>query len=351
MRAASSTPDTAESSCGRTTVQPPSDAKFVPSSDDIGSPGFYRRIGVFNAATKGSQMTAISVRGLTKRFGHITAVNDLSFDVTHGTITGFLGPNGAGKTTTLRMLLGLVHPTAGTALIDGNPYHRLDRPAFTVGAALEATGFHPGRTARNHLRILAHPNRIATSRVDEVLEEVELADVARRRVGGFSLGMRQRLMLAGALLGDPPILVLDEPTNGLDPAGVHWLREFLLARANAGGTILVSSHLLAELALSANAVVIIKDGRLVTQSTVEELLQHTGSWVRVRTPEAKELHSMLSSRGIRAELSSADEVVARDVTTQQVGEAVAAAGLVVYEMKAEHQDLEDTFLELTEERK
>ena len=297
-------------------------------------------------------MTAISVRGLTKRFGDITAVNDLSFDVVHGTITGFIGPNGAGKTTTLRMLLGLVHPTAGTGLVDGNPYQRLDRPAFTVGAALEATGFHPGRTARNHLRILAHPNRIPTGRVDEVLEEVELADAARRRVGGFSLGMRQRLMLAGALLGDPRILVLDEPTNGLDPAGVHWLREFLRARADAGGTILVSSHLLAELALSADAVVIIKDGRLVTQGTVEELRRHTGSWVRVRTPQANELFAMLSSRGFRAELSSPDEVVARDVTTQQVGEAVAAAGLVVYEMKAEEQNLEDAFLELTaDERK
>ena len=292
-------------------------------------------------------MTAISVRGLTKRFGDITAVNDLSFDVAHGTITGFIGPNGAGKTTTLRMLLGLVHPTAGTGLVDGSPYQRLDRPAFTVGAALEATGFHPGRTARNHLRILAHPNRISTGRVDEVLEEVELADAARRRVGGFSLGMRQRLMLAGALLGDPRILVLDEPTNGLDPAGVHWLREFLRARADAGGTILVSSHLLAELALSADAVVIIKDGRLVTQGTVEELRRHTGSWVRVRTPQANELFAMLISRGFRAELSSPDEVVARDVTTQQVGEAVAAAGLVVYEMKAEEQNLEDAFLELT----
>jgi ABC-2 type transport system ATP-binding protein len=267
--------------------------------------------------------------------------------VMHGTITGFIGPNGAGKTTTLRMLLGLVHPAAGTGLVDGSPYQRLDRPAFTVGAALEATGFHPGRTARNHLRILAHPNRIPTGRVDEVLEEVELADAARRRVGGFSLGMRQRLMLAGALLGDPRILVLDEPTNGLDPAGVHWLREFLRARADAGGTILVSSHLLAELALSADAVVIIKDGRLVTQGTVEELRRHTGSWVRVRTPQANELFAMLSSRGFRAELSSPDEVVARDVTTQQVGEAVAAAGLVVYEMKAEEQNLEDAFLELT----
>jgi ABC-2 type transport system ATP-binding protein len=297
-------------------------------------------------------MTAISVHGLTKRFGDITAVNDLSFDVMHGSITGFLGPNGAGKTTTLRMLLGLVHPTAGTALVDGSPYHRLDRPAFTVGAVLEAAGFHPGRTARNHLRILAHPNRIPTSRVDEVLVEVDLADAARRRVGGFSLGMRQRLMLAGALLGDPRILVLDEPTNGLDPAGVHWLREFLRARADAGGTILVSSHLIAELALSADAVVIIKDGRLVTQGTVEELRRHTGSWVRVRTPQASELFTMLSSRGFRAELSSPDEVVARDVTTQQVGEAVAAAGLVVYEMKAEEQNLEDAFLELTaDERK
>jgi ABC-2 type transport system ATP-binding protein len=297
-------------------------------------------------------MTAISVSGLTKRFGDITAVNDLSFDVMHGTITGFLGPNGAGKTTTLRMLLGLVHPTAGIALVDGIPYQRLDRPAFTVGAALEATGFHPGRTARNHLRILAHPNRIATSRVDEVLEEVDLADAAQRRVGGFSLGMRQRLMLAGALLGDPRILVLDEPTNGLDPAGVHWLREFLRARADAGGTILVSSHLLAELALSADSVVIIKDGRLVTQGTVDELRRHTGSWVRVRTPQANELFGMLGSRGFRAELSSPDEVVARDVTTQQVGEAVAAAGLVVYEMRAEQQNLEDAFLELTaDERK
>jgi ABC-2 type transport system ATP-binding protein len=292
-------------------------------------------------------MAAISVRGLTKRFGGVTAVNDLSFDVESGTITGFLGPNGAGKTTTLRMILGLVHPTAGSALVDGTPYGQLDRPALTVGAALEATGFHPGRTARNHLRILAHPNRIPTRRVDEVLDEVDLASDARRRVGGFSLGMRQRLMLAGALLGDPGILILDEPTNGLDPAGVHWLREFLGARVDGGGTVLVSSHLLAELAMSADAVVIIKEGRLVTEGTIPELVGHTGSWVRVRTPQASELHSMLTSRGISAELSAADQVVARDVSTQQVGEAVAAAGLVVYEMKAEQQNLEDAFLELT----
>ncbi|HZA73537.1 MAG TPA: ATP-binding cassette domain-containing protein [Propionibacteriaceae bacterium] len=294
-------------------------------------------------------MAAISVRGLTKRFGAITAVDDLSFEVKEGTITGFLGPNGAGKTTTLRMLLGLVHATAGTALIDGVAYRLLNRPAFTVGAALEATGFHPGRTARNHLRILAVPNRIPVRRVDEVLEQVDLTDAARRRVGGFSLGMRQRLMLAGALLGDPPILVLDEPTNGLDPAGVHWLRQFLRDRADPGGTILVSSHLLAELAMSADAVVIIKSGRLVTEGTVAELVGQTGSRVRVRTPQAAELHRTLSTRGILAELSSPDEVLAREVTTQQVGEAIAAAGLVVYEIKTETQNLEDAFLELTAE--
>src|SRR3712207_7227988 len=181
-------------------------------------------------------MPALSVRGLTKRFGRVSAVDDLSFDVQPGTITGFLGPNGAGKTTTLRMLLGLVHPDAGIGLVDGVPYGELDRPAFRIGAALEATGFHPGRSARNHLRILAHPNGISSRRVDEVLAEVDLSGAARRRVGGFSLGMRQRLMPAGALLGDPPILVLDEPTNGLDPAGVHWLRQFLRRRVERGGT-------------------------------------------------------------------------------------------------------------------
>jgi ABC-2 type transport system ATP-binding protein len=292
-------------------------------------------------------MTAISIRGLTKRFGAVTAVDDLSFDVQRGTITGFLGPNGSGKTTTLRTLLGLIRPTTGTALIDGTPYARLDRPAFTVGAVLEAAGCHPGRTARNHLRILAHPNGIPTRRVDEVLDEVQLTDAARRRVGGFSLGMRQRLMLAGALLGDPAILILDEPTNGLDPAGVHWLRQLLRARVEAGGTVLISSHLLAELAMSADAVVIIKNGRLVTEGTVAELAGPGDTRVRVRTPQAEVLCQVLISRGIRAELDSPDEVVARGVTTQRVGGAVAAAGLVVYEMRAEQPRLEDVFLQLT----
>ena len=216
-------------------------------------------------------MSAITVTQLTKRFGPVTAIDDLSFTVEPGTVTGFLGPNGAGKTTTLRALLGLVRPTSGRALVNGVPYAGLPHPAFVLGAVLEASGFHPGRTARDHLRVLAAPDRIPDTRVDEVLDIVDLTGAARRRVGGFSLGMRQRLGLAAALLGDPPILVLDEPTNGLDPLGVHWLRSFLRHHADRGGTVLVSSHLLAELALSADHVVVVQRGRLVAQGTLAEL--------------------------------------------------------------------------------
>jgi ABC-2 type transport system ATP-binding protein len=292
-------------------------------------------------------MTAIAVRGITKSFGRIAAVDTLSFDVEFGTLTGFLGPNGAGKTTTLRMLLGLVRPSAGTALVDGMPYGALTRPPFTVGAVLEATGFHPGRTARDHLRVLARPNGISDARVDAVLGEVDLADAARRRVRGFSLGMRQRLGLAGALLGDPPILILDEPANGLDPAGVHWLRAFLRRRVDAGGAVLVSSHLLAELALSADHVVIINKGRLVAQGNVDELTAANRAGVRIRTPQAGELYAVLTERGVRADLSGSDEVFAIDATPEQVGQAVALTGLVVYEMTAVRSNLEDTYLALT----
>jgi ABC-2 type transport system ATP-binding protein len=292
-------------------------------------------------------MAAISVRHLTKRFRDVLAVDDLSFEVQEHTVTGFIGPNGSGKTTTLRTLLGLVHPSEGEAVVNGRRYVELARPAYEVGAALETTGFHPGRTARDHLRILAHPNGIPNTRVDAVLELVDLASAARRRVGGFSLGMRQRLMLAGALLGDPPLLVLDEPTNGLDPAGIHWLRDFLRQRVQDGGTVLVSSHLLAELALAADDVVIINKGRLVTQGSVAELAGSSGTRVRVHSPQASELHAVLTARGIVADLNPPDEVVATDTTTQQVGEAVAASGLVVYEMNVERQNLEDTYLQLT----
>jgi ABC-2 type transport system ATP-binding protein len=291
-------------------------------------------------------MTAISVHGLVKRFGRVVAVDDLSFEVQPGTLTGFVGPNGAGKTTTLRMILGLVRPTAGTAVIDGVPYARLDRPARHVGAVLEASGFHPGRTARDHLRVLAGPTGIPVSRVDQVLSEVDLAGAAGRRVGGFSLGMRQRLGLAGALLGDPGLLILDEPTNGLDPAGVHWLRRFLRQRVDRGGTVLVSSHLLAELALSADSVIIIKDGRLVAQGPVHELTAGSAT-VRVRTPQADQLRAVLAARGVAVALHGSDEVIASGVDTEVVGQAVAEAGLVVYEMSGHRPALEDAFLALT----
>jgi ABC-2 type transport system ATP-binding protein len=292
-------------------------------------------------------MTAISVQDITKNFGRITAVDALRFDVEFGTLTGFLGPNGAGKTTTLRMLLGLVHPSAGTALVDGRPYRALARPAFTVGAVLEATGFHPGRTARDHLRVLARPNAISDARVDAVLQDVDLTDAADRRVRGYSLGMRQRLGLAGALLGDPPILILDEPTNGLDPAGVHWLRAFLRRRVDAGAAVLVSSHLLAELALSADHVVIIDKGRLVAQGSVAELTATNRAGVRIRTPQAHQLHTVLTERGVRAELTGGDEVFAVHTTPEEVGQAIALTGLVVYEMTVVRANLEDAFLALT----
>jgi ABC-2 type transport system ATP-binding protein len=292
-------------------------------------------------------MAAISVQGLTKRFGSVSAVDDLSFDVPPGTITGFIGPNGAGKTTTLRMVLGLVRPTAGIALVDGVPYVNLDRPAHHVGAVLEASGFHPGRTARDHLRVLAGRGGVPVGRVDEVLAEVDLIGAAGRRVGGFSLGMRQRLAMAGALLGDPEILVLDEPTNGLDPAGVHWLRTFLRTRVDRGCTVLVSSHLLAELALSADSVVIIRDGRLIAQGPVAELVAGGIAAVRVRTPQAEQLRAALAARGVSTELDGPDQVVAHDVGTEVVGRAVAEAGVVVYEMSAQRPDLEDAFLALT----
>jgi ABC-2 type transport system ATP-binding protein len=244
------------------------------------------------------------------------------------------------------MLLGLVHPTGGQALVQGRPYATLARPAEVVGAVLEATGFHAGRTARDHLRVLATAARLPLSRVDAVLAEVELEDAARRRVGGFSLGMRQRLGIAAALLGDPEVLVLDEPTNGLDPSGVHWLRALLRERADRGGTVLVSSHLLAELALAADDVVIVKAGRLVTSGSVTAVTRG-GPAVRVRTPQAERLRDALRASGVAADLGGADEVLAHDVGAEAVGRTVAAAGLVVYEMRVEQPDLERAFLALT----
>src|SRR5215510_1500565 len=224
-------------------------------------------------------MSEVEVRGLTKSFGRVTAVRGMSFTAPAGKVTGFLGPNGSGKTTTLRAVLGLVRPDAGAALIGGVPYGRLARPRRTVGALLEAGGFHPGRRARDHLRVLADAAGIPETRVDEVLGQVGLAAAAGRRVREFSLGMRQRLGLAGALLGDPQVLVLDEPANGLDPEGVHWLRGFLRAFADRGGTVIVSSHLLAEVAQTVDDVVIIARGRLVAQAPLAELTRRSHAGV------------------------------------------------------------------------
>ena len=207
-------------------------------------------------------MTEVVVRGLTKHFGALRAVQELSFDVPAGQVSGFLGPNGSGKTTTLRMALGLVRPTAGEAFVGGRRYGELDHPRRVVGAQLEATGFHPGRRGRDHLRILARDADVPAGRVDEVLEMVDLTDAADRRVGGYSLGMRQRLGLASALLGDPAVLILDEPANGLDPAGIAWLRDLLRQQAKDGRAILVSSHVLSEVAQVVDQVVIVSEGRL-----------------------------------------------------------------------------------------
>jgi ABC-2 type transport system ATP-binding protein len=292
-------------------------------------------------------MAVITIQGLTKRFGPVVAVDDLSFEVDQGTVVGFLGPNGAGKTTTLRTLLGLVSPTAGTARIDGKPYRELADPVRHVGALLEASSFHPGRSARNHLQVVATAAGLPRNRADAVLEQVGLAGAARRRVGGFSLGMRQRLGLATALLGDPQVLILDEPANGLDPEGVHWLRGLLRQLADQGRTVLVSSHLLAEVAQTVDQVVIIAGGRLVTQSTLAALTARTDQLVRVRTPQAETLRSLLAAQGIHADPDGADQLVAAGTTPEAVGQTAAAAGIVIYEMRAERSNLEDVFLQLT----
>ena len=292
-------------------------------------------------------MATIEIQGLTKRFGDVAAVDELSFSARAGAVTGFLGPNGAGKSTTLRMLLGLVSPTAGTATIDGKPYTALPKPFRRVGAVLETDAFHPGRRAGDHLRVLAVAAGLPLSRVDAVLAEVDLADAARRRVKAFSLGMRQRLALASALLGEPDILILDEPANGLDPEGVHWLRQFLRNFADNGGTVLVSSHLLAEVAQTVDDVVIIANGRLVTYSSLADLTQRSQPGVRVRTPQAETLRLALADEGIAAEVVAADTVMAFETTSDTVGLAAAGTGAVIYEMTSEHFDLEEIFLELT----
>jgi ABC-2 type transport system ATP-binding protein len=292
----------------------------------------------------------IEVRSLTKRFGAVTAVDDVSFDVQPGNVTGFLGPNGAGKTTTLRMILGLARPTGGSATVDGLPYARLAEPARTVGAVLERSGFHPGRRARDHLRSVARAARLPESRADETLELVALQDAARRRAGEYSLGMRQRLALAAALLGEPSILVLDEPANGLDPQGIRWLREFMRWYASQGRTVLVSSHVLAEMSQTADAVIVIAKGKVVAQGPLAELTAGKQGVVEVRSPGSERLAGALRARGFGVERNGADGLLVSGADAAAVGDLALAEGVAVHGLSERTASLEDVFFELTGEQ-
>jgi ABC-2 type transport system ATP-binding protein len=292
----------------------------------------------------------VSVCGLVKSYGRHQAVVDVSFTVRRGAIVGILGPNGAGKTTTLRALLGLVEPTAGTALFGATRYRDLPHPSRLVGAMLDANVGHPGRTATGHLRVLASAMDVPPWRVASVLERVGLAEAAKRRVGGFSQGMRQRLGLAGALLGEPEILVLDEPTNGLDPDGIRWLRHTLRDFAANGGTVLLSSHVLAEVAQTADEIVVIDHGTVLAQSPAAEFTGHVNGRAasRVRTDSPTVLAAALAAAGHRYEPLDGDVLRVEAITPEELGRLAADAGAVVYELGAEVVDLETAFFDLTE---
>jgi ABC-2 type transport system ATP-binding protein len=291
------------------------------------------------------QGQVLEFSGLTKRFGAVSAVDGLTARVEPGLVTGFLGPNGAGKTTSLRMLLGLVRPTAGSATIGGRRYAEIERPLQTVGAALEASSFHPGRSAANHLKAYARAARLPLTRVDEVLGLVGLADVAGRRVGGYSLGMRQRLGLATALLGDPGVLVLDEPSNGLDPEGIRWMRSLLRHLAEEGRTVLISSHLLAEVQQTVDALLIISRGRLVFQGGTEDLADPDEYSTVVDSPDREALSQLLNERGIEFQLLRNGFTI-RHVEPLEVGTLAAGAGIVLSHLQSKGASLEDIFLEL-----
>ncbi|MGW6377590.1 ABC transporter ATP-binding protein [Rhodococcus sp. NPDC055112] len=294
----------------------------------------------------------IEVRGLTKEFGPTKAVEDLTFTVQPGMVTGFLGPNGAGKSTTMRMILGLDRPTAGTALIDGKPYHDLKQPLRTVGALLDAKWVHPNRSAKAHLQWMAASNGIPMSRVDEVLRLVGLTEVAGKKAGGFSLGMSQRLGLAATLLGDPKVLLFDEPVNGLDPEGIVWIRKFMQRLAAEGRTVLVSSHLLSEMALTAEHLVVIGRGRLISDTTVKQFVDRSSeSTVRVRSPQLDALRSALTSQGLTVREDGTSELggalIVLEATTDVVGQIAGGQGIVLHELAAQQGSLEDAFMKLT----
>ena len=289
----------------------------------------------------------IEVQGLTKRYGDTLAVDDLSFTVQPGMVTGFLGPNGAGKSTTMRMILGLDHPTAGTARVGGHSYSQARVPLREVGALLDAKDVHGGRTARAHLLALAQSNGLPSERVARVLEITGLSGVATKRIKGFSLGMSQRLGIAAALLGDPAVLMFDEPVNGLDPEGILWIRHLMRSLASEGRTIFVSSHLMSEMAMTADHLIVIGRGRLLADTSTREFVDgNSKSTVRVRSPQVAELAEALAERGHTAHrVNGALEVT--DATTEQVGDAAAARGLTLHELYAQRSSLEDVFMELT----
>ena len=303
----------------------------------------------------------IECQGLTKRFGTTVAVEDLTFTVTPGKVTGFLGPNGAGKSTTMRMILGLDTTTAGTALIQGKRYRELDKPLRTVGALLDAKWVHPNRSARSHLRWMAAANDIPAKRVDEVLHLVGLTEVANKKAGGFSLGMSQRLGLAASLLGDPPVLLFDEPVNGLDPEGILWIRRFMQRLAAEGRTVLVSSHLLSEMAQTADHLVVIGRGKLIADTDTKEFIAKSSeSSVRVRSPQLDALRSLLTSNGMTvredggageseaAALTGAPEaLVVLGQTSDAIGKLAGANGITLYELAPQQASLEEAFMRMT----
>lgn len=290
----------------------------------------------------------IEARGLTKRYGTTVAVDDLSFEVRPGQVTGFLGPNGSGKSTTMRMIMGLDHPSAGSVTVNGRRYGDLPRPLREVGALLEAKAIHPGRSAYNHLWCLAQTNGIPRSRVDAVLELVGLADVARRRAGAFSLGMGQRLGMAAALLGDPGVLLFDEPVNGLDPEGIRWVRNLLKGLAAEGRTVFVSSHLMSEMALTADHLVVIGRGRLIADLPVQEFIaQSSRQYVRARSPEPARLAELLRAAGATVVAETDGSLTVTGLAMADVGEVAARNQVVLHELSPQAGSLEDAFMELT----
>jgi ABC-2 type transport system ATP-binding protein len=293
-------------------------------------------------------LSAIEINGISKRFGSVQAVSDLSFEVEAGRVTGFLGPNGAGKSTTLRILLGLVHADGGSATFDGRNFEKLPEPSAEVGAVLEDASFHPGRSGRNHLRILAAAGGHPASRVDEVLDLVGIADAGDRLVKGYSMGMRQRLAIAAALLGDPEVLILDEPANGLDPPGIRWMRELLRSEAGRGRAVLVSSHLLSEVSQSVDDVVVIAHGKLRTAGSLQQVLgQAEGGVTRVRARDREALGRALAEAGLEYEPDDSGALLVRGVAPDAIGETANEHRVALSELVAVGPSLEDVFFELT----